>query len=120
MLLAAASGPKAFVDHVLDEVAPSEGACIAVGSGRTCLAALGVPLRRRLLIVDGAPPDIGAGALIESARAIDRELAILLVRDGWPGPPRTIDGVHIQPGPLISPAGAEALRQLLAASRAQR
>jgi len=113
LLLASDAWPKAFVDAVLDELGGDEGGSIVVGSGRTCLAALGMPVRRRALVVDDAPRDIAVGSLVEAARMIDPELPVLLVRYGWLGPPCEVDGVHIRPGPLVSQAGAEALKELL-------
>jgi hypothetical protein len=117
VLLAADSRAKPFVDDVLDEVAPEDAKAIAVNCGRTCLAALALPISRRLLIVDGAPPDVGVGALVEAVKLVDPELPILVIRHDWSGPARQFGRVRVQPGPLISSAGALAMERLLDASQ---
>lgn len=114
IVLSADSGLKPFIDDVLEEVAPDEGESMELSRGRTCLALLSTHLRRRLLIIDGALPDIGVGALIEAIRLVDAELPVLLVRYGWAGPPRVHQGTHVHPGPLVSQSGVSTLTRLLA------
>ena len=113
VLVAADSAAKAFVDDVLDELGLEDGQSIAVCCGKTCLSLLGTPEPRRLLILDGAPPDLGVGSLVETVRMLDRTLPILIIRYGWAGPPQERDGVRIEPGPLVSRTGAEILQRLL-------
>ncbi len=113
VLLSEDSGAKAFVDDFLDEVAPEEGEAICVCSARTCIATLSLPVQRRLLIIDGAPSDLGAGALIEAVQLVDPGLPILFVRYGWGGPAVDNGPVCIHPGPLVSSSCAAALVSLL-------
>jgi hypothetical protein len=114
IVLSLDSAAKAFVDDVLDDVAPAEGESIGVSCARTCLAVLGLPVRRRMLVIDGAPPDLTVNALLEAVRVVDSELPVLLIRYEFAGPPRTHGRVLIVPGPLVSCAGATALERLLA------
>ncbi len=113
VLLSLDGGTKAFVDDFLDEVAPEEGQAICVHSARICVAALNLPVHRRLLVIDGAPPDSGAGSLIEAVQLIDPALPILLVRYGWSGAPIVRGNVLIHPGPLVSSGCAAALASLM-------
>jgi hypothetical protein len=114
VVLGSDSSAKAFIDDCLDELAPEECEAIAIDNARTCVALLGIPVPRRLLIVDGAPPDMGAASLYEAVRLIDRELPILLVRYRWEGPAWEGDRVYVRPGPLVSRVGLCEVARLLA------
>jgi hypothetical protein len=104
----------AFVEDILAEMAPKERRCIQLRRGRTCVAAVGTPVWRRLLIIDGEPSDLSAGVLIELVRIRDPTLPIVLVRHGWKGPAVIHDGVHVHPGPIMSRPIHELLIGLLA------
>ena len=113
VLLSGDSGAKPFVDDFLDEVAPEEGEAVCVFSAHTCIATLSLPVQRRLLVIDGAPVDVMAGALIEAAQLVDPGLPILFVRYGWSGPAVDNGRVCVHPGPLVSSGCAAALVSLL-------
>jgi len=113
VVLSADSGAKPFVDDFLEEVAPEEGEAICVCSAYTCLATIGLPVQRRLLVIDGTPLEFGGGALIEAVQLIDPGLPILFVRYDWSGPAVDHGSVCIHPGPLVSSRCAAALVSLL-------
>lgn len=104
----------AFVDDVLAEMAPAERRSIRVRRARTCIAAVGAPVWRRLLIIDGEPSDLSAGVLIESIKMSDPQLPIVLVRHGWNRPPVVHNGVHVRPGPFVGRPMQELIIELLA------
>jgi hypothetical protein len=116
VLLSADPRAKAFVDDALNEMVPHERGAICVATARDCLAVLSVPVPRRLLIIDGAPPDLGPGSLVEAAQIVDPGLPILFVRSAPGGLARMRRRVRIQPGPLVSAGGAVALTALLGRS----
>jgi hypothetical protein len=109
VLLSADGGAGAFVDDFLEEVAPGERRAVRVATARTCVAAVSLPVRRRLLIIDGVPPDCSIGCLVEAVQLADPELPILVVRYGWTGGPVVRGRVCIHPGPLVSSGCAAAL-----------
>jgi hypothetical protein len=91
-----------FVDDLLAEMDPGERRCVKVGRGRCCLAAVGASVRRRLLIIDGDPPDLSAGVLIEMVQMTDPQLPIVLVRNRRDGAPLIHNGVRMCSGPFVS------------------
>jgi hypothetical protein len=102
VILSADPFARAFVDDILAEMLSRERKSIKLRRAHTCIAALGAPVRRRLLIIDGAPPDLGAGALVEKAKEIDPQLPIMLVRHDWNRPPFVQNGVRVCSGPFVS------------------
>jgi hypothetical protein len=105
----------ALVNDLLEEMRPDERA-VGVDSARTCIATLSCPVRRRMLIIDGAPPDLGAGPLIEAIRLVDPAIPIVFIRHGWEGPPTVHNAVYVQPGPLVSSTNVLLLERLLGTS----
>lgn len=91
----------AFVDDILAEMEPSDRHCVQLRRARTCIAIVGVSRRRRLLVIDGEPPDLRASALIDAVRMTDPTLPIVLVRYGWERQPVVQNGVHVRPAPLV-------------------
>jgi hypothetical protein len=116
IVLSSDCAAKAFVDELLEDTPTDERDALLVTDARTCIAVLACSLRRRLLIVDGTPQPLSAGALVEAVRLIDRELPILLVRHDWHGQAITHDGIRIVPGPLISDATVAAISVFVSAS----
>jgi hypothetical protein len=117
VVLSTASSTGAFVDDILAEMEPAERRSIAVGCARTCIAAVEAAVRRRLLIVDGEPPDLTASALIEAVKTTDPRLPIVLVRHGWDRAPIVHNGVHVRPGPFVCRPTHALLLELLASTR---
>ncbi len=113
ILLSADSAAAAFVDGLLDEIGQRGTPVVVVDCARSCAAAASGSRRRRLLVLDGIPKDLGAGAVIEAVRLVDPALPIVLVREGWQGPPIVRAGTVVLPGPLVSQTAALVLRDLL-------
>ena len=106
----------AFVDDILAEIEPVDRCCIAVDCARTCIAVVGAAQRRRLLVIDGDPPDLTASALIDAVRTTDPSLPIVLVRHGWNRTPTSQNGVHVRPDPFVTRPMQMLLIELLRAS----
>jgi hypothetical protein len=102
LVLSADSLAATFVDDVLAEMLSRERRSIKMRRARTCIAAVGAPVRRRLLIVDGEPPDLSASVVIEAVKLSDPQLPIVLVRHDWSQPPLVHNGVRVCPGPFVS------------------
>jgi hypothetical protein len=116
VVLSAEPSAAAFVNDILAEMVPTERRTIRVHCGRTCIAAVGPPGRRRLLLVDGEPPDLSAGVLIESVKMSDPQLPIVFVRRGWDRPPLIHNGVRVLPGPFVSRPVQALIIELLASA----
>ncbi|MGZ3442921.1 MAG: hypothetical protein ACXVDD_25545 [Polyangia bacterium] len=114
-MLSANPSTVAFVDDILAEMEPSDRRCVQLRRARTCIAVVGMSRRRRLLMIDGEPPDLTSSALIDAVQMTDPTLPIVLVRYGWERQPVVQDGVHVQPAPLVCRPIHELLIALLAA-----
>jgi hypothetical protein len=112
VVLSADCGAKAVLDDLLEDVVVDDSGVLLVCHARTCIAVMNSSLRRRLLVVDGAPDDLSAGGLIEAVHMTDPELPIVLVLDGASGP-KVHNRVRIVPGPLVSIAATTAILQAL-------
>jgi len=69
-----------FLQHLVEEHAREERRLLEVSTGRDCVAVVNGSRRRRLLVVDGEPPDVSASHLIKAIRTVDPRLPIVLVR----------------------------------------
>lgn len=118
VVLSSDPSSTAFVDDILAEMEPVDRRSIAVDRARTCIAVVGVAQRRRILVIDGEPPDLTASALIDAVRTIDPQLPIVLVRYGWNRAPISHNGVHVRPDPFVTRAMHERLIELLEVSHA--
>lgn len=117
IVLTSDSSTTAFVDDILAEMEVVDRRSIAVDYGRTCITVVGGALRRRLLVIDGEPPDLTASVLIDAVRTIDPQLPIVLVRHGWNRAPIAQNGVYVRPDPFVSRAMQELLIEILRASQ---
>jgi hypothetical protein len=117
VVLSLDSSSVAFVDDILAEMEPVDRRSIAVDCARTCIAVVGAALQRRLLVIDGEPPDLTASALIDAVQTIDPELPIVLVRPGWNRAPVSHHGVHVYPGPFATRALHARLLEVLEATQ---
>lgn len=113
VLLSTDAGAAAFIDAVIEDLAPAEGGTMTLSSGRTCIAVVGGAERRRLLVVDGNPPDLSLGRLLEAVRMLDPELPIVLVRPTSENPLCPGFGAHVVHAPLIRLAIEQLLVTLL-------
>lgn len=113
VVLSSDSSATAFVDDILAEMEVVDRRSIAVDCARTCIVAVGGALRRRLLVIDGEPPDLTASALIDAVRTIDARLPIVLVRHDWNRAPISQNGVHVRPHPFVTRAMHERLIEVL-------
>lgn len=113
VLLSTDAAAAAFIDAVIEDLAPAEGRAMVLSSGRTCIAVLGGAERRRLLVVDGNPPDLSLGRLLEAVRMLDPELPIVLVRPTSENPLCPGFGAHVVHAPIIRLAIEQLLVELL-------
>jgi hypothetical protein len=116
VLVSEDSGAAAFVQDIVEQHAPEESSAIELGSGKKCIAVVNGSRRRRLVIIDGEPSDLSAGALIEGIRLVDSMIRILLVRtdrDRGSVSPSAMGGVHVVAGPFVSLAVERCLVDLL-------
>jgi hypothetical protein len=116
VVLSSDSSAPAFVDDILAEMEVVDRRSIVVDCARTCIAIVGGSQRRRLLVIDGEPPDLTASALVDAARTVDPRLPIVLVRYDWNRSPASANGVHVYPDPFATRAMQERLIELLVAS----
>lgn len=113
VLLSTDAAATAFIDAVVEDLVPAEGRTMSLSSGRTCIAVLGGAERRRILVVDGNPPDLSLGRLLEAVRMLDPELPIVLVRPTSENPLCPGFGAHVVHAPLIRLAIEQLLVELL-------
>jgi hypothetical protein len=113
VLLSTDAAAAAFIDAVIEDLAPVEGRTMMLTAGRTCIAVLGGAERRRLLVVDGNPPDLSLGRLLEAVRMLDPELPLVLVRPTSETPLCPGFGAHVVHAPLIRLTIEQLLAELL-------
>lgn len=100
------SSTIAILQQVLLEHDPQE--TIERCCGGTCIATCTGSQRRRLVVLDGEPPDVSASRVIEAVRVVDSVIPIVFIRHDRDGE-RSFDGVHV----IGRLDGREALKQLL-------
>lgn len=103
VLVSGDSTAATFLNGLLEDHFPGGlGSLIEVDRGRTCLAAVGGSRQRRLVIIDGEPPDISAGALLDAIRLADPDVPIVLVQSPT-NETTVLDGiVKVYPQPFAS------------------
>ena len=83
--------------------------------GRTCVAVASGTRRRRLVIIDGDPPDQSMGTLIEAIRLVDTDVPIVLV-GAQAGVGSKLGRVVACTGPLVRSTTEQILLVVLAES----
>jgi hypothetical protein len=104
VLVSGDSSAAAFLADLVEEHAPGDGHPLELTRGATSVAAVGRSRRCRLIVIDGEPPDISAGALIEAIRVADPTIPILLIRyspNRSRGAKAPLNGVHVEEGPFV-------------------
>ena len=92
-----------FLQTVLEGHARTDAPAVVYAEGKSCLASLAGSQRRRLVVVDGKPPDVSVANLVETIRVVDPHIPIVLVRpleSSSEGAADACVGIYIINGPL--------------------
>jgi hypothetical protein len=105
ILISEDTASTAFVADLIEQSTPEAGCVITLSDGKVCLAVVAGTRRRRLVLIDGQPPAVAVGILVEAIRITDSQVPIVFVRYPCAPPPEkrsTGGNVYVISGPLAS------------------